>query len=40
MRAPAAAPLAPGVHTISFGGTGSFGGPISVDVSYRLTVTS
>lgn len=31
-------PLPPGVHTVSFGGTGFFGQPISVDVSYRLTV--
>jgi hypothetical protein len=33
------APLAPGVHTIRFGGTGNFGGPTSQDVTYRLTVT-
>jgi hypothetical protein len=32
------APLSPGVHTISFGGSGFFGGPTSVDVTYRLTV--
>jgi hypothetical protein len=32
------APLAPGVHTISFGGTGTFNGPFTVDVTYRLTV--
>lgn len=35
------APLRPGVHTISFGGTGNFGGanaPFSQDITYRLTV--
>lgn len=34
------APLAPGVHTISFGGTGSFQDAPSVqDITYHLTVT-
>jgi hypothetical protein len=36
------APLKPGVHTISFGGTGNFGvqrpSPFSQDITYRLTV--
>jgi hypothetical protein len=35
------APLKPGLHTISFGGTGNFGGPdapFSQDITYRLTV--
>ena len=34
------APLPPGEHTISFGGTGFFGGPFSQDVTYHLTVSA
>jgi hypothetical protein len=33
------APLAPGVHTISFGGAGFAGGAFSQDITYRLRVT-
>jgi hypothetical protein len=35
------APLPPGAHTISFGGSGTFaGGAFSVDVTYNLTVSA
>ena len=35
------APLKPGVHTISFGGTGTFaGGPADQNITYHLRVTS
>lgn len=33
------APLRPGKHTITFGGTGNFNGPFSQDITYRLLVT-
>jgi hypothetical protein len=32
------APLRPGKHTISFGGTGNLGGPFSTATTYHLTV--
>ena len=35
------APLSPGRHTITFGGTGNFGGPdapFSQDITYQLRV--
>ena len=32
------APLAPGRHTIRFGGTGNLGAPFSQDITYRLRV--
>lgn len=34
------APLTPGPHTITFGGTGFFGGSISEDIKYNLVVSS
>jgi hypothetical protein len=33
------APLAPGRHTIKFGGTGNFGGAFTQDITYHLSVT-
>ena len=35
----AAAPLRPGQHTITFGGTGNFNGPFIQDITYHLLVT-
>jgi hypothetical protein len=33
------APLRPGRHTVTFGGTGNFNGPFTQDITYHLVVT-